>query len=86
MTKPLQIRNETVTREIRELAALRGRGMTEAVGEAVREALKREREPEIDWDERMRRVDRIVAEFAALPKIGPMLTDDDLYDEDGMPR
>jgi hypothetical protein len=31
-------------------------------------------------------VDEIVERFKALPTIGPMLTDDDLYDEWGLPK
>jgi len=46
MTKPgpLQIRNAAAVEKIRELAQLRGKGLTETAGAAVREALQRERE------------------------------------------
>ncbi|MBO9559411.1 MAG: type II toxin-antitoxin system VapB family antitoxin [Caulobacter sp.] len=39
----IQIRKLEVVKSIRELAQLRGTGLTEAVGAAVREALDRER-------------------------------------------
>jgi hypothetical protein len=85
MTMPVQIRNEDVVRDIRELAALTGKPLTEAVAEAVKSELTRARRTS-DVETRRREVRRLVEEFKTLPKVGPMLTDDDLYDEDGLPK
>ncbi len=85
MTPPVQIRNEEAVRYIRELAALKGKPITEAVTEAVKAELERARRG-TDIEVRRREVRRLVAEFNALPRVGPMLTDDDLYGEDGLPK
>jgi len=86
MTKPIQIRNEDVVRDIRELAALKHRPITEAVAEAVRTELVRARRVATPEAEREREIDEILARVRALPRTGKDLTDDDLYDEDGLPR
>jgi len=87
MTKPIQIRKDDVARDIRELAALTGEAITEAVAEAVRERLDRVRRF-ADRDARDKRIDRIIADFQAAVKAhgGRPLTDDDLYDENGLPK
>ena len=85
MTKPIQIRKEDVVRDIRRLAALTGDAITEAVADAVREKLESLQGDEATA-ERRRRVEEIVAAYAALPKLGPRLTDDDLYDDYGLPK
>ena len=85
MTKPIQIRNEEVVREIREAAALSRRTMTEVVAEGVRMFHERERR-RAGRDERDRRIDEIMARVRALPRTGEDLTDADLYDEDGFPH
>ena len=85
MTKPIQIRNDDAVREVREAAALTGLSITRVVAEGARlvaERARRTRSPE----ERRREVDRLIAEFRALPKTGQTLTDDHLYDEDGLPK
>ncbi len=82
---PIQIRKEAVVRDIRELANLTGRPITEAVAAAVRSELERTRRLS-GIEERRRAVDDIVKRFNELPRVGPILTDDDLYDEDGMPK
>jgi len=85
MTKPIQIRKDDVARDIRELASLTGQPITEAVGEAVRERLVRERGRATGPD-RKRRIDDAIARYQAAVKRGGMPTDDDFYDEDGLPR
>ena len=82
---PIQIRKEAVVRDIRELASLTGRPITEAVAAAVRSELERTRRMS-DIEERRRAVHDIVERLHQLPRVGPMLTDDDLYDEDGLPK
>lgn len=89
MTKPspIQIRNAEVVENIRELARLRGAGLTETVEAAVRETLERERRHHIaSLEERRAKVMETLERFWALPRTGEMLTDADLYDEDGFPK
>ena len=85
MTIPVQIRKEEVVRNIRELAALKRKPITEAVADAVAAELERARRT-TDADARRRDVRRIVEELHKLPRVGPPITDDDLYDEDGFPK
>jgi hypothetical protein len=85
MTKPIQIRKEDVVRDIRELANLTHRPITETVAAAVKSELDRARRRQ-SHEQRERDIDRLLAEFRALPKVGPPLTDDDLYDENGFPK
>ena len=85
MTKPIQIRKEDVVRDIREAAALTRRPITDVVGEGVRLVLERERR-RAGAGAREREIDQLLAELRALPKLGPMPTDADFYDEDGFPK
>jgi hypothetical protein len=73
-----------VVDHVRELARQRGGTLSDAIDAAVREMLaaKSETSPDIDLDA----VGEIIRRFRDLPKIGPMLTDADLYDVDGLPR
>ncbi|HZL00349.1 MAG TPA: type II toxin-antitoxin system VapB family antitoxin [Caulobacteraceae bacterium] len=84
---PIQIRNPEVVRAIRALAQKTGRPITETVATAVDAELKRR---DVLGDEERKRKLRamrdIVARIQQLPIIGPDLTDDDLYDEDGLPK
>ena len=85
MTAPVQIRKPEVVRDIRELAALTGLPITDAVADAVRAELKRARASR-SIEQRRDAVDRIVRDLHRHPQVGEPLTDDDLYDEDGLPR
>lgn len=85
MTKPIQIKREDVAADIRELAALRGRSITDMIAQLVKPELERERR-RADPEARRREIDRIIAEFRALPKRAEPLTDDDLYDDFGLPK
>ena len=72
---------------LREIARLEGRSITDLVEDMVRERDERliaRREAEIEA--KLAAVEEIVAHFNSLPIIGPLLTDDDLYDEDGLPK
>jgi hypothetical protein len=87
MIAPIQIRNPEVVRDIRLLAELMHQPITDVVAEAVRAKLaEAQRAREAVIAERRRRVAEVRAEIAALPIVGELLTDDDLYDEDGLPR
>jgi hypothetical protein len=84
---PIQIRNVEVVDNIRELARLRGAGLTEAVEAAVRETLERERARQAaSLEERRAKVLETLERFWALPRTGEVLTDADLYDEEGFPK
>jgi hypothetical protein len=85
MMKPIQIRKEEVVRDIREAAALTNRSITDVVAEGARVVLDRAKR-RTTVGAREKAIDRIVAEYRALPKMGRMLTDDDLYDENGFPK
>ena len=87
MMPPSQIRNQDVVRDIRRLAELKQQPITDVVAEAVRAQLNEaQRAREARTLERMRGIQEIQAHIAALPIIGPLLTDADLYDEDGLPK
>jgi len=80
---PIQNRNPDVVRSIRALAEKTGRPITDAVGA---EAKRREVMDEQEFQRRLRAIDEAVERFHALPIVGPLLTDDDLYGDDGLPR
>ena len=87
MKAPIQIRREDVANDIRALAEIMKVSITDAVAVAVRTGLetekaKRAAERAAKWKE----ADRLIEEFQKLPRVGPMLTDADLYDEDGLPK
>lgn len=77
----LNIKDPEVYRLAQELARRRATSMTGAVREALTEALERTR---LTPEEKIRRMTEIAARVALIP--GPYLTDDDLYDERGLPR
>lgn len=79
MTVPIQIANPDVVRDIHLLAELTGRPITDVVAEAVRAKL---------WETTgaRERLEELHKRVAALPRIGPLLADADIYDEDGIPR
>jgi hypothetical protein len=84
---PIQIRNEGVVRDIRELARLTQKPITEAVAAAVQEELGRAKRLSAKRrEDRLRAIAAAVKQFKSLPLVGPMLTDDDLYDQDGLPK
>lgn len=84
---PVQIRNPEVVRAIRALAERTGRPMTEAVAMAVRSELSRQVSlEEAAVQKRLGAIRKAAAALRELPVIGPPLTDDDLYDGDGLPK
>jgi antitoxin VapB len=77
----LNIKDPEVYELARELARRRDTSMTGAIRDALTEALHRSgTTPE----EKIRRMEEIAQRAAAKP--GGYLTDDDLYDEWGMPK
>jgi hypothetical protein len=87
MKAPIQIRREDVATDIRALSELLKVSITDAVAVAVRTRLAEEQQrAATEKAERWKEVTRLVEEFQRLPRVGPLLTDEDLYDEDGLPK
>jgi antitoxin VapB len=77
----LNIKDPEVYRLAAELARRRGTTMTGAVREALEEAIATSRKSREGMAERLLEIGR-----RAAAKGGPFLTDDDLYDECGLPK
>jgi antitoxin VapB len=77
----MNIKDPAVHAAAAELARRRGVSLTEAVRQAVDDALAVERAKREGMAERLMEIGR-----RAAAKQVPFLTDDDLYDEDGLPR
>jgi antitoxin VapB len=77
----LNIKDPKVYELAGELARRRATSMTGAVRQALTEALERTR---LTPEEKILRMKEIAQRVAAIP--GPYLTDDDLYDERGLPK
>ncbi|MDP2298680.1 MAG: type II toxin-antitoxin system VapB family antitoxin [Pseudolabrys sp.] len=82
----LNIKNPETVELIRELARRRGQGLTEALTDVVRREVERERmKPRRDdYEERRRRIDRIIEAYNRLPIVDDR-TDDEIlgYNEQG---
>lgn len=78
----LNIKDPQVHAMAHELARLRHTTATGAVRDALRDALAQSRPASIE--DRVERIMEISRRSAARPE--PILTDDDLYDEDGLPK
>jgi antitoxin VapB len=79
----MNIKDPAIHDAARRLASARGVSMTEAVRQAIDEALERTSVVKDDaWMERMLDLARQVREASD----EPFLTDDDLYDEFGLPK
>lgn len=81
----LNIKDPEVYRLAAELAKQRGTSMTRAIREALEEAVQRAREDRAVRLERLREISRKSAEEIREQGI-VFLTDDDLYDDLGLPR
>jgi antitoxin VapB len=93
MTAQLNIKNGEAYRLATELSAITGESLTEAVTRALAERMAREkerREPRrLSTEEIERRrssAREIQAAAKALRRPGVQFTDDDLYDENGLPK
>jgi antitoxin VapB len=80
----MNIKNATVEKLAKELAAETGETMTCAIQKALEERLQRLRR-ERDVEEKKRRIDELLD---SLPPVPPGVTSDhsDLYDEYGLPK
>jgi hypothetical protein len=87
MNAPVQIRKAATVERLRRLAAAEGKSITDLVDEMVRERDQRlTAVREADMERRLAAARETVRRFQALPVVGPLPTDDDLYDEEGLPR
>ena len=78
----MNIKDAAVHAAAAELARIRGVSLTEAVRQAVDEALRHDRNNDDDYVARGLRLAREIREASS----EPLLTDSDLYDERGLPR
>lgn len=97
-TPQLNIKDAEATRLARELAELTGESQTEAVRKALRQRLEREKAERESLDarsaeEKRREFERMWAKIQKIQEsvrqrglAKNMLTDDDLYDEHGLPK
>lgn len=87
MNAPVQIRKPATVERLRRLAAQEGKSITDLVDEMVRERdVRLKAEQAADIAQRRAAIDALLARVDALPRIGPWPTDDDFYDEDGLPK
>ncbi len=82
----LHIEDPNLLRDIEALAERTGVPAEQAVADAVRAKLGPKDVPPLTREERRLRVDATLARIRALPKVGELLTDAELYDEDGLPK
>jgi antitoxin VapB len=97
-TPQLNIKDAETTRLSRELAEMTGETQTEAVRKALRERLEREKAERASRDartadEKRREFERVWTKIKKIQEdvrrrglAENMLTDDDLYDENGLPK
>lgn len=84
---PIQIRNPEVIRAIRELATRKGQPITQALGELAQAELARiDADNQAKVQRKLAVIREAVDALHRLPVIGEPLTDDDIYDEDGLPK
>jgi|SRR4051794_27124600 len=94
----LNIKDVETTRMVRELAELTGETQTEVVRKAVEERLSREKsargelearreeEKRREFDQAWAKIEKIQEEVRKHRLAENMLTEDDLYDENGLPK
>lgn len=81
---PICIKDPETERLARELAAVTGESLTEAIRIALAERLERLKRPDRRYP--MREAARRIQErLAALPAVDPLVTNELAYDEHGLP-
>jgi hypothetical protein len=97
-TPQLNIKDAEATRLVRELAKMTGETQTEVVRKALRERLEREKAERASRgaraaEEKRREFEGVWAKIKKIQEdirrrglVENMLTDDDLYDENGLPK
>lgn len=87
MNAPVQIRKPEVAERLRSVARQEGLSITDLVDQMIRERQARaNQEKEAEIQRKIAAAKAIIADFQSLPIVGPLLTDDDFYDEDGLPK
>ncbi len=87
MNAPVQIKKPEVAERLRSMARREGVSITDLVDEMTREREARmDMAREAEVQRKIAVAKRIIEEFNALPIVGPLLTDDDFYDESGLPK
>lgn len=87
MTGAIQIKRPEVAADIRTLAELTGLSITDAIANAVRNQLAIERvKADAGLRKRRKAAEDLLSELRQLPVKGPVLSDDDLYDAEGLPK
>lgn len=87
MNAPVQIRKPEVAERLRSVARQEGLSITDLVDQMIRERQDRaNQEKEAEIQRKIAAAKAIIADFQSLPIVGPLLTDDDFYDEDGLPK
>jgi hypothetical protein len=87
MNAPVQIRKTETVARLRRLASREGKSITDLVDEMARERDERaDARDQIEVERRRAAVKAILARVDALPRLEPWPTDDDFYDEDGLPK
>lgn len=87
----ISIKDPETERLIRLYARRTGQSLTAAVRDAARRALTTIEPPSVSESDspaeaKAQRIKAILKRMDALPRTGKLLTDDDLYDELGLPR
>lgn len=83
----LHIDDPNLLRDIEALAERTGVPVEQAVAEAIRDKLgEAGGRSRLTLEERRRRISETLERIDKLPKSGRLLTDGDLYDENGLPR
>lgn len=86
MPGAIQIKRPEVAEDVRALAALTGVSITDAIGNAVKAQLAIARvKSSARLSKRRNESERALAALRRLPVVGPILSDDDLYDAGGLP-
>lgn len=84
---PIQIKRGDIVNDVRELARLTNLRISDAVAIAVRKELDHiKASKNAEQDARLAGALAILARMDALPQLEPWPTDDDFYDEDGLPK
>ena len=87
MNAPVQIRKPEVAERLRQRAKSEGKSITELVETMLAERIAAdEARASDDVTRRRAAVADILARVRATPKLAPWPTDDDFYDEDGLPK
>jgi hypothetical protein len=83
MNAPVQIRHPETAEALRTLARQEGKTITALVQDLLRDHKLARNE---DYQQRLAAIREIQRRVAALPRLEPWPTDDDFYDEQGLPR